>query len=122
MVLADGGVICIDEFDKMGQNHQALLEAMEQQRISIAKVGVAAEGFAERNGLILPPLAYRPAAGWHRVFLVCPRVSHSSGEPSGWTLRQSECLSASGDLLHIWLFLLTCTSHPRPPSPPLLAG
>ncbi len=32
------GLCCIDEFDKMTHEHQALLEAMEQQSVSIAKV------------------------------------------------------------------------------------
>lgn len=34
------GICGIDEFDKMGNQHQALLEAMEQQCISLAKAGV----------------------------------------------------------------------------------
>ncbi|CAG9581574.1 unnamed protein product [Danaus chrysippus] len=59
LVLADKGVCCVDELDKMSAHHSSLLEAMEQRRVSVAKGGVVCSLPARATVLA----AANPAAG-----------------------------------------------------------
>lgn len=75
MVLANGGLCCIDEFDKMPAEHQALLEAMEQQSVSVAKAGLVANLTARTSVLA----AANPVGGhYNRVKTVNENLKMSA--------------------------------------------
>ncbi|KAK9914958.1 hypothetical protein WJX75_002939 [Coccomyxa subellipsoidea] len=64
LVLADRGACCVDEFEKTASEHQALLAAMEQGEVAVARAGICA-ALPARTAML--GAANPVGGGWNRA-------------------------------------------------------